>query len=542
MNPITLVVLLLGSLSGTEPLAPVGGGAQVPANPVPAATVPAQPTRTAAEHPSAGRGARTDMAESLRRDLEAMLRSSRLDRGAGVLVVSLDRGDTLFSHHADTALVPASNLKLYTSLAALHYLGPTFRYTTYLLATGTVRDGVLEGDLVLYGTGDPTLSDRYGQAVLEAFVDTLAALGIREIRGDVVGDASFFGGPGYGIGWQESYSNALYAAPASALSLSENVATIEIVPASRAGAQPAIRLVPGGDGLELLNQARTVASGRTRVRFGRAGYEGPLTVTGNVSRRSGAVRYRVPVADPPLYAAAVLREIVESRGVVVTGRTRSVQAAEGSALAGRSLFAPAAAHGAAVRILSIHTSPPLADVLEVVNKRSNNFMAEQVARTVGRVVLGDGTVEGGTRALARFGADVLGLDSTSFQPFDGSGLSPLNRTTAGAVVALLKYASDSSLWDPFWQTLPQTGARDGLRRMLGTPAEGRVWAKTGTIRQVSALSGYVQTVSGEWLAFSILNNRATSATQAKRLEDRIVARLARFDRATEASIGEAEIH
>lgn len=513
MNEISLVILLLG-LFGT----PGSGFAPDP-----------EPVTASARSVAATR--------SLQADLEQILRRGRLNGGAGFLVVSLDNGDTLFIHQADSALAPASNLKLFTTAAALHYLGPSFRYNTYLLVTGPVTDGVLEGDVILYGTGDPTFSSRFGESVLRAFVDTLEAHGIREVRGDIVGDASYFG-TGPGIGWQTGYSNAVYAAPASALSYAENLATVEIRPAN-AGQRPIVQIVPGGYGLELVNRAKT-AAGRTRVSLGRTGYDAPLAVSGTVSTQARAVRYIVPVADPALFTAGAFREVMERRGIRVKGDVRSVHDPSASGLAGRSLFAPALPQSPFVRILAVHTSPPLIDVLEVVNKRSNNFLAEQVQRTLGRVVLGDGSVEGGSAVISLFGRNVLGLDDDELRVFDGSGLSPLNRTTAGAVIELLKYATASPMRDAFWQTLPQTGAPDGLRRMMNTRAEGRVWAKTGTIRHVSALSGYVRAGSGELLAFSILNNAARSPSRAKRLEDEIVARLAAFDRGEGVKTGEAE--
>lgn len=508
MNPITLVVLLWGAFAASDPVRSAAGDRA------------ALPDTAAA---------------SLRNDLDRILAQSRLTTDAGVVVLSLDRGDTLFQHNSTLPLVPASNLKLFTSLAALHYLGASFRYNTYLLATGPLVDGVVEGDVVLYGTGDPTLSDRFGAGVLESFADTLVALGVREIRGGVVGDASYFSGMGIGIGWQAKYSNAPYAAPSSALSLSENVASLLIRPAATAGGRPTIQIAPGGDGIEVLNRATTVAQGRTRVRLARTGYDSPLTVRGQVSRRSRGIRYSVPVTDPPLYAAAALRESIEARGILVQGPTRAVRATDGSRLAGRVPFAPAFATADPVHVLAIHTSPPLLDILEVVNKRSNNFMAEQVIRTVGRVALGDGTVEGGTAAVTRFAISTLGLDSAEVAFYDGSGLSPLNRVTPRSIIRLLEYASGSAFWPSFWTTLPESGAPDGIKRMLGTPAEGRVRAKTGTISRVSALSGYVTTVGGERLAFSILNNRASNSWRAKRAEDAIVVRLATFDRAAHAA-------
>jgi D-alanyl-D-alanine carboxypeptidase/D-alanyl-D-alanine-endopeptidase (penicillin-binding protein 4) len=502
MNPLTLVILLAGSLATTQPDASAG----IPVHPAP---------DTATAH--------------LQSELQALLRRYRLGSDASVLVVSLDRGDTLFSHNPDQPLVPASNLKLFTSLTALHYLGPEFRYNTYLLASGPIEDGVLQGDLVLYGTGDPTLSARFGEGVLEAFADTLAALGVREIAGDVVGDASYFGGSGIGNGWRSAYSNATYAARASALSLSENLASVVVRPATSPGSQASVRIMPGGDGIQIINQATTV-SGRTRLILGRGDYDAPLTVRGQVSSRSRGVTYTVPVADPPLFAAAALREALEENGLLVHGSTRSVADAHDSTLGANTLFAPALANGRRVRVLAIHTSPRLLDVLEVVNKQSNNFMAEQVVRTIGRVAGGDGTVQGGTAAVRDFVVRTLGSGGNVIELFDGSGLSPLNRVTTGSVIRLLEYAHDATFWPAFWQTLPESGAPRELRRMLRTPAEGRVRAKTGTIRRVSALSGYVTTVSGEWLAFSIINNAASNSWRAKQAEDAVVVRLAVFDR------------
>ncbi|MGD8277331.1 MAG: D-alanyl-D-alanine carboxypeptidase/D-alanyl-D-alanine-endopeptidase [Gemmatimonadota bacterium] len=468
---------------------------------------------------------------ALHDDLERILRGARLTgAGMGMVVVSLDHGDTLFAQNPDEPLAPASNMKLYTTAAALHYLGPSFRFNTYLLANGSVGAGVLEGDLVLYGTGDPTLSERFGSRVLEEFADTLVVRGIREIHGDVVGDASYFGGSGVGVGWNPDYSNATYAAPASALSFAENVALLEIRPADGSG-RPEVRLVPGGDGIELINRVSTVSSGRSSVWLARNGYEGPVTLHGRVSRRSGTWRRWVPVSDPPLFAAGALKEALESRGIVIHGGVRAVHGAANSPVDGGSLFTPSASGGSSeLRVLAVHTSPPLIDVLEVVNKKSHNFMAEQVLRTVGRMVAGDGSIGGGMAALDRFGRDVLGLADTALSVYDGSGLSPLNRITPGGTVRLLEFAAASPFWQAFLATLPEAGSRSGLRRMYRTPAAGRLWAKTGTIRDVSALSGYVQSQGGEWLAFSIVNNNARSAGRAKAVEDRIGARLAAFDR------------
>lgn len=450
-----------------------------------------------------------------------------------VNVVSLDRGDTIFSYNPDAALAPASNMKLFTTAAALYYLGPYYRFSTFLLTDGPIRDGVLDGDLVLYGTGDPTISDRFyasKTAIWEAFADTLLALGIREIRGDVVGDASYFDGDGTGQGWRESYMNAWYAAPASALAFNENIVTLHIRPGEQSGWRPAITMVPGGEGIAIVNQATTVQGGRTSLDVNRAAYDGPIVIRGRINAASRGVWRAVPVADPARYAAAVLREVLLKRGIAVAGGPRSIHARDASPVSRRTAFAPAFDGPDRLRVLAVHQSPYLQDILTVVNKKSHNLYAETVLRAVGRVAMGTGSVSGGARAVRYLLECELSKTPPGLKIFDGSGLSVLNRTSARTITELLGYMARSPLWSYYWATLPEAGARDGLRRMYRTRAEGNLRAKTGTIDEVSALSGYVRAANGERLAFSIISNGVPSTWRAKRVEDAIGARLAAFER------------
>jgi D-alanyl-D-alanine carboxypeptidase/D-alanyl-D-alanine-endopeptidase (penicillin-binding protein 4) len=473
----------------------------------------------------------------LQGDLERLVRSPgwRGDQW-GVLVISLDHGDTIFSYQPDLPLTPASNLKLYTSAAALYYLGPDFRYSTYLLTGGSIEDGVLRGDLVLYGTGDPTLSDRFYRTkttIWEMFADSLAAQGITAIEGDLVGDASYFGGSGAGEGWQESYMNASYAALSSALSFNDNLVTLHIRPAEQPGWRPEIQLVPGGEGIALVNQATTAPAGaRTSILVTRAAYDGPIVIRGQIARGSQGLWRSVPVADPARYSAVVLRETLARRGIQVHGSVRTVLSAEDSPVTGRSVFAPAFDKKPPLRVLAIHQSPPLQEILAVINKKSHNFFADAVLRTVGRVVTGEGTMEGGARAVHYLVECETGADSPVLEIFDGSGLSVLNRTNPRTTVRLLSYMADSPMWDNFWETLPEAGDAQGLKRMYRTGAERNLRAKTGTIDHVSALSGYVRAANGERLAFSIMSNNVPSTWRAKRVEDAIGARLASFTRPT----------
>lgn len=489
---------------------------------------------------AAGTAAGSSVASAAVADLRAEV--ERLVRATGwrgdawsITVVSLDRGDTLVAIDPDVALAPASNMKLLTTAAALYYLGPHYRYSTFLLADGNIENGVLNGDLILYGTGDPTFSDRFGRkmSAWRAFSDTLKALGIREVRGNLVADASYFGGAGTAPGWQESYMNAAYAAPAGALSYAENIATLQIKPAAQIGWRPQVTLLPGGDGIAIVNEAQTVAARNSWINVLRTAYDGPIMVRGQIARGSLGVLRSVPVSDPARYAAAVLREQLARDSIRIAGDIRSVNRPDDSPVTGRMVFAPAfSSEKPPLRVLAVYQSPPLLDILEVVNKKSHNLLAEQTLRTVGRVALGNGSIEGGAKAVEHLLTAEAGFVPENLHIADGSGLSVLNRLTSRSIIHLLSFMAKSPMWDDYWHTLPEAGASDGLRRMYRTPAERNLRAKTGTINNVSALSGYVRAKNGERLAFSIISNNVPSTYRAKRIEDAVGARLAAFTRPT----------
>jgi len=516
MKSLFLSAAVVAGFFGVQAAAPrlTRGGAE-PVAPAPVPGTPATDMRTT----------------QLRADLEEIIGRPNWngDRWS-VLVVSLDRGDTLYQKGSSDQLTPASNMKLFTTAAALYYLGPDFRYNTFLMTTGTIQDSVLTGDVVIYGTGDPTFSDRFGNKlrVWEAFADTLKSLGVRQITGDIVGDGSYFEGPGNGNGWQPNYMNASYAANAGALSFAENVALIQVKPGAAAGLPAEVRFVPGGDAIAVVNKTTTTASGRGRISAARAAYDGPIIVSGRIGRKAGAVMRSVPISDPAQYAAAAFREVLLKREVAVGGKVRSALTEAESPVTNRSVYAPALDSQSPVRVLAIHTSPPLIDIIEIINKKSHNLMAEQVLRTIGRVAIGTGSVDAGSKAvqhmLTREG------HQADLSMHDGSGLSILNRTSAHGIVELLDLMSESPNFELYWKTLPEAGTAGGLRRMYRTDAERNLHAKTGTIDHVSALSGYVTAANGERLAFSIISNNVPSTWMAKRVEDAIGARIASFER------------
>ncbi|MEQ9400769.1 MAG: D-alanyl-D-alanine carboxypeptidase/D-alanyl-D-alanine-endopeptidase [Longimicrobiales bacterium] len=474
--------------------------------------------------------------ERLGTDLVELLDTYRW-RGAewGVLVVSLDRGDTLFAVEPATPRAPASNVKLLTSAAALAALGPDYRFRTWLVTDGTITDGVLHGDLVLYGTGDPGLSDRFFSsrtAVFEALAEELRDLGIHTVRGDLVGDASFLPGPLRSEAWDPADLNDHFAPGVSALSFNENVVSVRVEPGSREGLPPVVHTLPDRAGLDVANTSVTV-EGRPRepLLLIRDDPMEPIRIEGRIQRGGRDVWRQLTVSDPARFAVSVFRSVLEDSGVRVSGNDRVVVTPSRSVVGGPTVTAPRSEARPRTRVLARHVSPPLREYLAVVNKRSNNLYAELLYRTLGRLEAGVGSPDASAVAVAR-ALSGLGVEMDQTVQVDGSGLADTNRVTPGTFVSLFRAVESSPLWPEFWASLPEAGERRGLGRMYDTPAAGNLRAKTGTIARVSALSGVVRSADGERLAFSMMVNGTPSTGRAKRVENAVGARLASFERET----------
>ncbi len=473
---------------------------------------------------------------SLRGTLESLLPLERWRSSEwSVLVTSLDRGDTLFARNAHRPLAPASNVKLLTTAAALHHLGEGFRFRTFLLSDAPVEDGHLRGDLVLFGTGDPSLADdarRPDREPLRIMARRLKDRGIRTVDGDVVGDGSYFGDEIRPPGWGSRSLNEWFAAPVASLQYNENVATLRIRAGAGSGGPVEVEIVPAEAPVPLDIQSTTVTR-RTRhpVWAVRKSLDQPVALIGQQELDDPEIWRRMPVPDPALYAAGRLRAILEEEGIEVRGEARSTLGENAAVLYGDGpVWAPGFEEGASPVILAEHLSPPLLDLLRIVNRESHNLYAESIARTLGRVVEGDQSFEGGARVIRSFLVDEIGVPSGEVRPLDGSGLSPESRVSPYALVKLLDHMHRSSHWDAFWSTLPEAGNWRELRRMYRSPAAANLRAKTGTLRTVSALTGVVEARNGERLAFSILSNDVPSTSLAKAVEDRIGVQLASFSR------------
>lgn len=455
----------------------------------------------------------------------------------GVLAVSLEHGDTLVALNPDAPLAPASNQKLFTSAAALHHLGPDFRFPTFLLTDGEIVDGILEGSLFLYGTGDPAISDRLLDSphlVLRGLAGQLRTAGIHTVSGELRADATFFTGPNRSPTWRERYLDNWYAAPVSALTFQENVVTLRMRGAD-IGTPARLIVEPAGAGLRVLNRSVSIPGNSRRRLFLVRDDPRTIRLEGQIGREAGELSRVLTVSDPPEIAASVLKAVLEDEGIRVLGGVSRVHSPGDSELGRAVTFAPAFAGASGIRTLAVHYSPPLHELIRVLNHVSHNLYAEILLFTIGRVASGDGSLAGGKQALGRFLTEVVGIAAGEVRIEDGSGLSARNRATPSAYIELLRHVASTEYAEPLWASLPEAGRSGGLiRRMARSPAAGNLRAKTGTIRGVSGLSGIVTTADGEPVLFSILSNSVPSSSRAKRIEDAIGIELASFSRAPRA--------
>lgn len=453
-------------------------------------------------------------AAALASDLGIFLERTRSGQW-GVMVTSVSRGDTLFSRNAGAELRPASTMKLFTTGLAFSRFGPGYEFSTDALRDGTVSsDGTLQGNIIIRGDGDPSLSGRFMDGGPNAPMATLAqrvvAAGIRRVTGDVIGDATAFDDAPIPDGWLSRYLGAGYAARVSGLSLNENVVWVAVSPGS--GSHAEVALEPMTTTLTVVNNARTVGGRGANLRMSKRS-DGTITVTGTIGRGSPTRRYSYVVDDPAMFTAGAFRAALQAAGVKIGGSTRL-----------------AATPPRAVKVASLE-SPPLARLVSAMNRESINHYAELLFRDGARGPQHSvqGTVANGNHAMHQFLATV-GADTSSVFNADGSGLSIADRVTARSMVQLLNYAHRAPWGPEFHASLPVAGeSGTQRRRMKGSPAQGNLHAKTGTTNDVIALAGYVTATDGEVLAFSFLYN-GTDRWTAKATMDVMGETLASFGR------------
>jgi D-alanyl-D-alanine carboxypeptidase/D-alanyl-D-alanine-endopeptidase (penicillin-binding protein 4) len=490
------------------------------------------PARPATADPAGG-----SAVGQLQRSLDSILDNPALAHGTwGVLVQSLKTGDTLFSRNPQKLLLPASNMKLVTLAAAAARLGWAYTYPTQLLARGSIAGGVLTGDLVAVGSGDPSIGNLDGSAdrLFGEWADRLKQLGVRSIDGRIVGDDDAFDDEELGFGWSWDDLAEDYAAGVGALQFNENAIRVTVSPGPKAGDPAALAVDPPESGIVVSNAVHTAAPG-TAANLSARRLPGQRTLVVGGTIAAGAATPAVltmSVDNPTLFFVRALRLALIARGIDVRGPAVDIDD-----------VAPLDERGATA--IAMHRSAPLSVLAVRLMRISQNQYAETFLKTLGQdqteLAADPGERRSGfspaTALKGRTAAQKLfqdwGVDAGSLIIRDGSGLSRYDFLTAQALVTILTHVyRDPTLYEPFAASLPTPGTDGTLaNRLKGTAAENRLHAKTGSMSQVRALSGYLTTSDDEPLVFSILaNNFDTTADVINRATDAVLIKLAEFKR------------
>ena len=428
-----------------------------------------------------------------------------LDRAAfapgfwAVEVRSLKSGKVLYARNAERDMKPASTTKLVTTAAALDAFGPDDRLRTTVEAAGRLDGmGRVLGDVYLVGRGDPNLSGRFSDgritAAFEDLADALKAQGVKRIEGRLVGHEGLFKGDRRGDDWAWGDLVWWYGAEVSALGFNDNSADLRVVPGERVGEPVLVERNPVSSYYRVVSTATTSpAAMASDLRVDRPLGSNLIRISGTFPLGLKPWENSVALEDPARYAATVFAEVLAAKGIAVAGAIET----SSDPLPG------------GLRVLAAHDGAPLSEVLKGVNKPSQNLHAEMLLRLLGARVKGDGSVESGHAAVEDF-LRRSGVHPERWSLQDGSGLSRSDLLSAHEIVSLLAAMDRHRYAAVFRDSLPIAGVDGGLKnRMKGTPAQGRVLAKTGTLRHVNALGGYVTPRTGDRLVFYIVSNHNT---------------------------------
>ncbi len=472
--------------------------------------------------------------EDLQSQIRQQLFAPAVRRGrVGIRIASLNTGKLIFEQDSERYFMPASNMKNFTVAAALERLTPDFRIVTSVYSSAMPDEqGTLKGDLRIMGRGDVSISGTFNNGDVNKGIDNLAdriiAAGVKRVEGSIVGDESYFTGNAIPATWEWDDLQWYYGAEISALQINDGAVSLSVLPGP-SGYGCSVRLDPGNTIFQVINFCTTSGSQRA-IRVNKRLDRNIIEITGTMPVGDSGFRGSITVSRPADLFVSLLKQRLEAKGVIVAGGTR---------LQPTRL----AADPNQVEIAKLE-SPPLSEIASRTMKPSQNMYTETLLWTLGehsRARTGFPTVGGATGANATSAAlgigeikgflKEIGLSEDAIVQHDGSGLSRHNLITPAAVTTLYTYMARQSKFSQAWRDSLTIGGVDGTltNRFRGTAAANNVRGKTGTIGQVSALSGYVTTAAGEQLVFSILVNGVPETRSRVSLIDDIVISLANFN-------------
>lgn len=434
----------------------------------------------------------------------------------GFSLVDLDTGHEVAGYQSEKVVIPASILKLWTTGAALHYLGPDFRFKTELLHNGQIENGVLKGDIIIKGYGDPSLGSKYNKQgdqgkVLQIIIAQIKQAGIQSIEGNIIGDGSFLTTPAESPQWTWMDLGNYYAGGAWGLNFADNEYQLTFKQQSSLKAIPPItKIDPSFPGMTIINEVTSAgaSSGDNAYIYG-APYQLQRTVRGTIPVGRGLFSIKGSIPDPPKFTAHQIKSALEGAGIIISG----------DALSHREVT-PQASKPTDRKLIYEHKSPPLSELITVINKRSNNTYAEALFRYIGHLKEPNGD-------LFQSGVEIdswlalLGTDSSNQYVVDGSGLSRHNGITTGTMAQSLYSMSKESYFDAFYGSLPIPGEVGTLKNTFtNMPAMSSIKAKSGTLARVKSFAGYLNHSNGKRYAFVIICNQfgGKSAEISRKIE------------------------
>ena len=444
----------------------------------------------------------------------------------GIKVVSLDTGRVLFEENAEKLLRPASNMKLYTVAAALDRLSPDYRFSTSVYAnTRPDASGIVHGELIIYGRGDPSIAARFNNGDYFKAIDDLAtrivAAGVKRVEGDIVGDESYFSGPKYGSGWNWEDLTWYYGAEITPLAANDNALDLFVKPGAAIGQPALITTGPPDPLLTIVNRVTTSAKGsRREISIHRGLGENTITITGSIPLEDRGYTGGIGISHPALLFVYMLRASLAQKGVTITGASRirgtAFQPAVITSVPVTGQNGSSGTSSPFQNEIATLQSPPFSLIAAQTMKPSQNLYTELILRTLGKVTpppattttsnLNPTSEELGLEAVKSF-LKTVGISPDALVLDDGSGLSRNDMITAAASIQLLTFMSKHRYATVFRDSLPVGGVDGTLRnRFKGTPAENNVRAKTGSLSSAASLGGYLTTAGGEKLAFTIMVN------------------------------------
>ena len=445
------------------------------------------------------------------RQIEQLLKNPSLDPAhIGIYIEELETGKIIFAKNEHKLLMPASNMKLVTTASALSLLGPEYKYETEFYYDGEISNGVLNGNLIIKGSGDPVICGRFHgnnpDSIFTLWSKKIKELGINKINGKIIGDNSLYQDDGLGYGWEKDDLPYYYAAKTSSLSFNDNCIDLHFLPGDKIGDPVNITQYPVKNYTPIINEMVTVhKDSSSSSAFIRSYNQKEMTIKGKMKLGAKKDIDWATVTDPADFFMAAMVEELQKNGIQTNKYVVTKDEIDYTTKT----------------LLFVHESVPMKLIVENINKISNNFYAETVLKSLYKKdkVTTKKAVNTEKEFLASFG-----IDTSRIFIMDGSGLSRHNLVTVHQISTILKYMRGTENGELYKKSLPVGGIDGTLKRRFKTGnAKGHVFAKTGYVGRVRALSGYVEAVNGKEYVFSIIANHYPTPTRTiNSLQDQIV--------------------